>query len=66
MDDNSQSSDLQDQPMNEKGQKGGQATGQGHQLNDHDKSKGGQNSSGNFANDPDRAHEAGIKGGSSS
>lgn len=32
-------------------------------LSDEGRSKGGQNSSGNFKNDPQRAAEAGKKGG---
>jgi general stress protein YciG len=35
-------------------------------LSTEDRSKGGQNSSGNFANDPQRASEAGRKGGENS
>lgn len=35
-------------------------------LTDEGRSKGGQNSSGNFKNDPQRAAEAGRKGGQSS
>ena len=50
------------------GMKGGQASQQGgnssHQLTEEDRSKGGSNSGGNFANDPERASEAGKIGGS--
>jgi general stress protein YciG len=35
-------------------------------LDDKARSKGGQNSPGNFKNDPDRAREAGKKGGQAS
>ena len=35
-------------------------------LTDEARSKGGQNSPGNFKNDPERAAEAGRKGGQSS
>lgn len=49
------------------GQKGGQAaqqSGHAHELTEEEKSKGGQHSGGNFKNDPQRASEAGKKGGS--
>ncbi len=35
-------------------------------LSDEARSKGGQNSPGNFKNDPERARETGKKGGESS
>jgi len=35
-------------------------------LTDEGRSKGGQNSGGNFKNDPERASEAGKKGGEAS
>lgn len=35
-------------------------------LSDEARSKGGQNSPGNFKNDPERASEAGKKGGQAS
>jgi uncharacterized protein len=44
------------------GQKGGQS--QASNLSEEDRSKGGSMSGGNFANDPQRASEAGKKGGS--
>jgi len=36
---------------------------QGQNLSHEARSKGGQNSPGNFKNDPERAREAGRKGG---
>jgi len=48
------------------GSKGGQAaqqSGNAHKLSDEERSRGGSNSGGNFANDPERASEAGKKGG---
>ncbi|HVY13445.1 MAG TPA: general stress protein [Alphaproteobacteria bacterium] len=38
----------------------------GQNLSQEGRSKGGQNSPGNFKNDPERAAEAGRKGGESS
>ncbi|WP_423814541.1 general stress protein [Pseudomonas indica] len=50
------------------GQKGGEATSESHGREFYQEigSKGGQNSGGNFANDPERASEAGRKGGQAS
>lgn len=47
------------------GQKGGEATSATHGKEFYEDigHKGGQESSGNFANDPERASEAGKKGG---
>lgn len=53
--------------MAEIGRKGGsvaQKSGHAHVLTDEERSRGGQMSSGNFANDPGRASEAGRRGGS--
>ncbi|WP_312479539.1 general stress protein [Stutzerimonas nitrititolerans] len=54
--------------VNEAGRKGGQATADSHDKEFYQEigSKGGQNSGGNFANDPERASEAGSKGGQNS
>lgn len=55
------------QDMSKLGQKGGEAaqrSGHAHQLTDEERSRGGSMSGGNFANDPERASEAGRKGGS--
>ena|SRR5256885_16680308 len=55
------------QDMSALGSKGGQAaqqSGHAHQLTDEERSKGGSMSGGNFANDPERARDAGQKGGS--
>ena len=51
--------------VNEAGRKGGEATSASHDKEFYQEigSKGGQNSGGNFANDPERASEAGKKGG---
>jgi general stress protein YciG len=49
------------------GMKGGQASEQSnnnHELTSEEQSKGGSNSSGNFANDPQKASQAGKIGGS--
>lgn len=43
-----------------------QNQGRGSNLSQEARSKGGQNSSGNFKNDPQRASEAGKKGGEAS
>lgn len=52
----------------EAGRKGGQATSETHGKEFYQEigSKGGENSGGNFANDPQRASEAGQKGGQNS
>lgn len=54
--------------VNEAGKKGGDATSASHDKEFYQEigSKGGQNSGGNFKNDPERASEAGSKGGQSS
>ena len=54
--------------VNEAGRKGGEATSASHDKEFYQEigSKGGQNSGGNFANDPERASEAGKKGGQNS
>lgn len=54
--------------VNEAGRKGGEATSATHDKEFYQEigSKGGQNSGGNFANDPQRASEAGKKGGQNS
>ncbi|MHB0851205.1 con-10 family general stress protein [Stutzerimonas nitrititolerans] len=54
--------------VNEAGRKGGEATSATHDKEHYQDigSKGGQNSGGNFANDPQRASEAGQKGGQNS
>ena len=55
------------QHMVEIGRKGGvaaQKSGRAHELTGDERSRGGHVSSGNFANDPGRASEAGRKGGS--
>jgi general stress protein YciG len=54
--------------VNEAGRKGGEATAASHDKEFYQEigSKGGQNSGGNFANDPQRASEAGRKGGQNS
>jgi len=51
--------------VNEAGREGGEATSASHDKEFYQEigSKGGQNSGGNFANDPERASEAGKKGG---
>lgn len=53
---------------NEAGRKGGETTARTHDQEFYQEigSKGGQNSGGNFANDPQRASEAGSKGGQNS
>lgn len=54
------------QDMSKLGHKGGlasQKSGHAHELTDEERSLGGQNSGGNFANDPQRASEAGKIGG---
>ena len=50
--------------VNEAGKKGGDATSASHDKEFYQEigSKGGQNSGGNFKNDPERASEAGSKG----
>lgn len=61
--------DNQDQmSVNEAGKKGGEATSASHDTEFYQQigSKGGQNSGGNFKNDPERAAEAGSKGGQKS
>ncbi|SFU69931.1 general stress protein [Halomonas korlensis] len=52
----------------EAGKKGGEATSQSHDREFYEDigHKGGQQSGGNFANDPERASEAGQKGGQQS
>lgn len=52
----------------EAGKKGGQATSESHGKEFYEDigHKGGQQSGGNFANDPERASEAGKKGGKNS
>ncbi|HCF4094232.1 general stress protein [Pseudomonas aeruginosa] len=52
----------------EAGQKGGAATSRSHGKEFYQEigHKGGQQSGGNFANDPERAAEAGRKGGQQS
>ena len=52
----------------EAGKKGGDTTAKTHDKEFYEDigHKGGQNSSGNFANDPERAAEAGHKGGQNS
>lgn len=55
------------QDMSKIGRKGGQAaqdSGNAHELTQEERSRGGSESGGNFANDPQRASEAGKKGGS--
>lgn len=55
------------QDMKKLGKKGGQAaqqSGTTHELTEEERSMGGSMSGGNFANDPQRASEAGRKGGS--
>ena len=54
--------------VNEAGKKGGEATSASHDKDFYQEigSKGGQNSGGNFKNDPERASEAGSKGGQNS
>ncbi|WP_421683144.1 general stress protein [Stutzerimonas urumqiensis] len=54
--------------VSEAGRKGGEATASSHDKEFYQEigSKGGQNSGGNFANDPERAAEAGRKGGQNS
>ena len=54
--------------VSEAGRKGGEATASTHDKEFYQEigSKGGQNSGGNFANDPERAAEAGRKGGQNS
>ncbi|MBB1612584.1 stress-induced protein [Pseudomonas protegens] len=54
--------------VNEAGKKGGDATSASHDKEFYQEigSKGGQNSGGNFKNDPERAAEAGSKGGQNS
>jgi general stress protein YciG len=54
--------------VNEAGKKGGEATSASHGKEFYQEigSKGGQNSGGNFKNDPERAAEAGSKGGQNS
>ncbi|CRL99932.1 General stress protein B [Pseudomonas sp. 22 E 5] len=54
--------------VNEAGKKGGEATSASHDKEFYQEigSKGGQNSGGNFKNDPERAAEAGSKGGQNS
>lgn len=51
--------------VNQAGQKGGQTTAKTHDREFYEDigHKGGQQSGGNFANDPERASEAGQKGG---
>ncbi|SDT25057.1 hypothetical protein SAMN05216421_3274 [Halopseudomonas xinjiangensis] len=53
---------------NEAGRKGGETTARTHDQDFYQEigSKGGQNSGGNFANDPQRASEAGSRGGQNS
>lgn len=58
---------LSDEQRAEIGKKGGQAaqdSDTAHELTDEERSQGGQHSGGNFANDPERASEAGRMGGS--
>nr|WP_318782752.1 general stress protein [Halomonas colorata] len=52
----------------EAGKKGGEATSKNHDKEFYEDigHKGGQKSGGNFANDPERASEAGKKGGENS
>lgn len=52
----------------EAGQKGGEQTSKTHGKEFYEDigQKGGEKSGGNFANDPERASEAGKKGGESS
>lgn len=54
--------------VNETGKKDGEATSASHDKEFYQEigSKGGQNSGGNFQNDPRRAAEAGSKGGENS
>lgn len=55
----------QKQDMSKLGKKGGRAaqqSGNAHELTEAERSQGGSNSGGNFANDPQRASEAGQKG----
>ncbi|EIK61764.1 MULTISPECIES: general stress protein [Pseudomonas] len=54
--------------VSEAGKKGGEATSASHDKEFYQEigSKGGQNSGGNFKNDPERAAEAGSKGGQNS
>ena len=54
--------------VSEAGKKGGEATSASHDKEFYQDigSQGGQNSGGNFKNDPQRAAEAGSKGGSNS
>ncbi|HET8792109.1 MAG TPA: general stress protein [Modicisalibacter sp.] len=51
--------------VNEAGRKGGEATSESHDKEFYEDigQKGGENSGGNFKNDPERASEAGKKGG---
>ncbi|WP_106476130.1 con-10 family general stress protein [Phytohalomonas tamaricis] len=54
--------------VSEAGKKGGEATSETHGKEFYEDigHKGGQNSGGNFKNDPERAAEAGHKGGQNS
>jgi len=54
--------------VSEAGKKGGEATSATHDKEFYQEigSQGGQNSGGNFKNDPERAAEAGSKGGQNS
>lgn len=49
-----------------KGGHAAQSSGRAHQLTDEERSRGGRESGGNFANDPERASEAGREGGKQS
>ena len=50
--------------LGHEGGKAAQESGYAHKLTKQEQSEGGSNSGGNFKNDPDRASEAGKKGGS--
>lgn len=59
---------MDDEEQRDIASKGGHAaqeSGHAHQLTDEERSEGGSHSGGNFKNDPDRASEAGKKGGQS-
>lgn len=54
----------QKQDMKKLGRKGGRAaqqSGRAHKLTQEERSEGGRNSGGNFANDPQRARQAAMK-----
>jgi general stress protein YciG len=63
--DNTNSDNQGKMTVQEAGQKGGEATRDSHDRSFYEEigSKGGQVSPGNFKNDPERAAEAGRKGG---